>query len=68
MKNRSPQKLEQAARTCREMAAQCLTEEAREAMLEIADSLDGEATAKERHVREKPVFGWTSPSATQNRH
>lgn len=57
-------KLHMAARTCREMAAECVTEEAREALLEVADSLDGEATAKEnvmvRRVGDAPVFNWTN--------
>lgn len=63
MDGRSPAKLHQAAKSCREMAAECTTEEAREALLEIADSLDGEATAKEnlikRPVRNAPMFNWT---------
>jgi hypothetical protein len=58
--NRSPAKLHVAARACREMAAECVTEEAREAMLEIADSLDGEATAKlADRTRVVPIFDWT---------
>lgn len=58
--NRSPAKLRMAARACREMAAECVTEEARQAMLEIADSLDGEATAKlADSVRPVPLFNWT---------
>ena len=56
-------KLHMAAKTCREMASECVTEEAREALLEVADSLDGEATAKEnitqRVVRDAPIFNWT---------
>lgn len=52
-----------AARTCREMATECVTEEAREALLEVADSLEGEATTKEnimaRRVRDAPAFNWT---------
>ena len=64
MKNRSPFKLHQAARTCREMAAECVTDEARETLLEVADGLDGEATAKEnlieRRTRPVPMFNWTS--------
>ena len=63
MRSRSPEKLHQAARTCREMAAECVTDEAREAMLEIADSLDGEASATARPVREVPMFNWTSAAA-----
>ena len=45
------------------MAAECVTDEAREALLEVADSLDGEATAKEnltqRRARDVPLFNWT---------
>ena len=40
-------KLHQAARSCRQMAVECVTEDAREALLEVADSLGGEAIAKE---------------------
>lgn len=58
--NRSPYKLHQAARTCRDMAAECVTEEAREALLEVADSLDGEATDKEQQRKQDvPIFDWT---------
>ena len=61
--NRSPMKLHQAAKSCRDMAAECVTEEAREALLEVADSLDGEATAKEQSIggraRPVPMFSWT---------
>jgi len=63
MNRRSPLKLHRAAQTCREMASECVTEEAREALLEVADSLDGEATAKDsllqRPVRPVPMFNWT---------
>ena len=61
--DRSPFKLHRAAQTCREMASDCITEDAREALLEVADSLDGEATAKEnlinRRARDVPAFNWT---------
>ena len=61
--DRSPYKLRQAARSCREMAGECATEEAREAMLEVADTLDGEASAKAnlsgRIARDAPMFNWT---------
>jgi hypothetical protein len=61
--NRSPMKLHQAANSCREMAAECDTEEAREALLEVAASLDGEATGKEQSIRHRsrpvPMFSWT---------
>ena len=44
-------------------AAECFTEEAREALLEVADRLDGEASAKEnlaqRRARAAPMFNWT---------
>ena len=63
LERRPPGKLHQAAKTCREMAAECVTVEAREALLEIADSLDGEATAKERCAGRRasnvPMFNWT---------
>lgn len=63
MENRTPMKLHMAARTCREMAAECVTVEAREALLEVAASLDGEATVKEnivaRRVRDAQAFNWT---------
>ena len=56
-------RLHQAARTCREMAVECVTDDAREALLNVADSLDGEANAKEnimhRRVRDVPMFNWT---------
>jgi hypothetical protein len=56
-------KLHQAAKSCRDMAAECVTEEAREALLEVADSLDGEATVKEQSIerllRPVPMFSWT---------
>lgn len=59
---RSPAKLHQAARACRAMAAECATNEARKALLEVADSLDGEAAAKEqsieRLVQPAPMFNW----------
>jgi hypothetical protein len=46
------------------MASECVTEEAKEALLEVADSLDGEATAKEnlieRRARPVPMFNWTT--------
>ena len=61
--NRPPVKLHTAARTCREMAAECTTEEAREALLQVADSLDGEASAKKQSIGRRmgtdPVFYWT---------
>ena len=42
------------------MAAECVTEEAREALLEVADSLDGEATAKQQQRKQDvPIFDWT---------
>ena len=58
--NRTPYKLHQATTTCRDMAAECVTEEAREALLEVADSLDGEATANEQQRKQDvPIFDWT---------
>ncbi|HET6943002.1 MAG TPA: hypothetical protein VFH89_12655 [Sphingomicrobium sp.] len=61
--NCSPIKLHQAAKSCRYMAAECVTEEAREALLEVAASLDGEATVKEQSIRRRarpvPMFNWT---------
>ena len=60
--NRSPMKLHEAARTCREMASECVTEDARDALLEVAESLDGEADEKERAIESrmvpKPMFDW----------
>jgi len=44
------------------MAAECATNEARKALLEVADSLDGVAAAKEqsieRLVQPAPMFNW----------
>lgn len=54
--DRSPMKLHKAARMCRDIAADCVTDGARDALLEAADSLDGEATAKERPAGERPLF------------
>ena len=54
--------LHQAARTCRDMAAGCVTDEAREALLEVADELDKEATLKKlpevRRADDAPIFNW----------
>ena len=50
---------------CRDLAAGCLTDEARSALLEVADDLDLEAGTKEqveeRHAREAPLFNWSRP-------
>lgn len=54
--DRSPMKLHKAARMCRDIAAECVTDGARDALLEAADSLDGEATAKERLPGERSAF------------
>jgi hypothetical protein len=63
MKSRSAMRLHQVARSCREMASECVTEEAREALLNVADSLDSEATAKETLIERRapnvPMFNWT---------
>jgi hypothetical protein len=53
--------LSKSARLCREMAAECLTEEAREALLDAADSMDGGAERNDRPQRpDPPVFRWTA--------
>lgn len=61
--NRSPRKLHQAARTCREMASECVTEEARNALLAVAQDLEVEASDKEqlaeRRAPHTHLFSWT---------
>jgi hypothetical protein len=43
------------------MAAECLTEEAREALLDAADNMDGGADRSDQPQRpDPPVFRWTA--------
>ena len=52
--------LTKSARLCREMAAECVTEEARKALLDAADSMDGGARREALSRRESPpLFRWT---------
>jgi hypothetical protein len=53
--------LSKSAKLCREMAAECVTEEARRALLDAADSMDGgpERTAQHRRP-DPPIFRWTA--------
>jgi hypothetical protein len=63
--SQSPDQLQEAARVCRDLAAGCLTEEARSAFLEVADGLAREAginaQAEEHRERHTPLFNWTKP-------
>ena len=52
--------LSKSAKLCREMAAECVTEEARTALLDAADSMDGGARRDALSTREDPpIFRWT---------
>ena len=56
----SPVTLSKSAKLCREMAADCVTEEARKALLDAADSLDGGARQGVPVRRsDPPLFRWT---------
>jgi hypothetical protein len=63
--SRSPDQLHDAARICRDPAVGCVTQDARSALLEVADDLDREAgtkeQAEERRARDAPLFNWTKP-------
>ena len=52
--------LTKSAKLCREMAAECVTEEARKALLDAADSLDGGPRQDAQGRRsDPPLFRWT---------
>ena len=52
--------LSKSAKLCREMAADCVTDEARKALLDAADSLDGGARQEVQVPRsDRPLFHWT---------
>jgi hypothetical protein len=63
---RSATQLNEAARLCRGLAATCATDEARDALIEVADDLEAEAATKpqapsDRTTQEAaaPLFKWT---------
>lgn len=59
---RTASELTEAAKLCRGMAATCATDEAREALLEVADSLEEEAGGmfvEPPSDRSAPMFNWT---------
>jgi hypothetical protein len=52
--------LSKSAKLCREMATECVTDEARKALLDAADSMDGGARREALARRsDLPVFRWT---------
>ena len=52
--------LSKSAKLCREMAAECVTEEARKALLDAADSMDGGARREALSRRaDHSMFRWT---------
>jgi hypothetical protein len=64
---RSATQLNEAARLCRGLAATCATDEAREALSEVADDLEAEAATRPQALSERttevaaaPLFKWTS--------